>query len=84
MANKTKSYKHNNSLPPAVVAEINCVLEALSNDSPMLSLYGRIQNRNESFNGLIWQTAHKTKIKALPTVEVASDLAVIAFIDGEE
>ena len=84
-ANKTKSYKHKNLLPPAAAAEIKCVFEALSNDSLLMSsLHGRTQNRNESFNGLIWQRAPKTKHSALPTVEVASDLAVITFNDGEE
>ena len=85
MANKTKSYKHKNSLPPAVAAEIKCIFEALSSDSLLMScLHGQTQNQNESFNGLIWQRAPKTKHSALPTVEVASDLAVIVFNDGEE
>ena len=47
MTNKTKSYKHNMSLLPAVAAEIKCVFEAVSTDSCLMScLHTRTQNQN--------------------------------------
>jgi len=41
-----------------------------------------MQNRNEAINALIWQCVTKEAHSGLPTVELASYLAVSHFNDG--
>ena len=57
--------------------------EALSEESLLMKcLHGGTQNQNEAINGLIWQRATKETHSSLPTVELATFLAVAHFNDG--
>ena len=83
VANKTNLYQHDHPLPVAVAEKIKDVFHALSEESLLSAcLHGGTQNQNESFNGLIWQRAPKVMHSGLPTVELATYLAVGIFNDG--
>ena len=47
-------------------------------------LLGATQNRNESFNSLIWVRAPKTEYVTRPTIEVAVSQAVLVFNSGKQ
>ena len=47
-------------------------------------LLGATQNRNESFNSLIWARAPKTEYATLSTIEVAVSQAVLVFNTGQQ
>ena len=70
IVNAMSDYVHQNSLPEAVAEEI------LSK-----CLHGGRQNQNETLNGMIWQGATKETHSSLPTVELATFLAVSVFSD---
>ena len=83
VANGTQLYKHDHPLPAAVAEEIKATFDALSAESLLKScLHGGTQNQNESFNSLIWQRATKETHSGLPTVQLATNLAVGHFNDG--
>lgn len=84
-ANGTSNYNHQNPLPEAVSDEIYPTFIALSKTDLLKScLHGGTQNQNEAFNALIWQRATKETHSGLPTVELATYLAVGHFNDGAE
>ena len=47
-------------------------------------LLGATQNRNESFNSLIWTRAPKTEYATRSTIEVAVIQAVLVFNSGQQ
>jgi len=47
-------------------------------------LLGATQNRNESFNNLVWARAPKTEFVTRPTVDIAVSQAVIIFNSGQQ
>ena len=77
IANATSDYVHQNSLPEAVAEEILPTFEALSDESLLSTcLHGGTQNQNETLNGMVWQRTTKETHSSLPTVELATFLAV--------
>ncbi|CAB4024276.1 Hypothetical predicted protein [Paramuricea clavata] len=83
LAKGTTTYSRKNSLPQAVASSIHPVFEALTAEELLSScLHGGTQNQNEAFNALIWQRAIKETHSSLPTVELATYLAVGHFNDG--
>ena len=82
---KTQEYSHNHPLPEAVSQCILPVFTDLSKSHLLSScLHGGTQNQNEAFNALIWQHATKKTHSSLPTVELATFLAVGVFNDGSK
>ena len=45
-------------------------------------LHGGTSNANEGFNNVLWRLAPKSECSGLPTLELASYLAVLKFNDG--
>ena len=82
VAKKTSTYTRKNPLPKAVAI----AFEALTAFEALLSgcLHGGTQNQNEAFNALIWQRATKETHSSLPTVQLATYLAVGHFNDGSK
>ena len=67
-------------LPEAVSDSIRPVFTDLSKSQLRSScLHGGTQNQNEAFNALIWQRATKETHSSLPTIELATFLAVGIF-----
>lgn len=83
VARKTSTYTTKNPLPKAVATAIFPVFEALTAEELLSGcLHGGTQNQNEAFNALIWQRATKETHSSLPTVQLATYLAVGQFNDG--
>ena len=83
LENGTSDYQHDHPIPEAVADVIYPTFEALS-DENLLSrcLHGGTQNQNEAINAMIWQHATKETHSSLPTVELATFLALCHFNDG--
>ena len=83
LANDTSDHQHDHPIPEAVADVIYPTFEALSDES-LLSrcLHGGTQNQNEAINAMIWQRATKETHSSLPTVELATFLALCHFNDG--
>ena len=83
LENGTSDYQHDHPIPEAVADVIYPTFEALS-DENLLSrcLHGGTQNQNEAINAMIWQRATKETHSSLPTVELATFLALCHFNDG--
>lgn len=80
---KLHTFKHNNSLPAAVMEAIKPVFKDLAHpDLLRTSLEGYTQNPNESINNLIWKFCPKRKNHGLATVNTAVALATGVFNDG--
>ena len=61
------------------------VCEVLCDQSlPEKRLLDATQNRNESFNSLIWARAPKTEYATMSTIEVAVSQAVLVFNSGNK
>ena len=74
---------HSHPLPKAVSDSILPVFTDLSKSQLLSScLHGGAQNQSEAFNALIWQRATKETHSNLPTVELATFLAVGIFNNG--
>ena len=85
VAKKTSTYTRKNPLPKAVATVIYPVFEALTAEALLSSyLHGGTQNQNEAFNALIWQCATKEAHSSLPTVQLATYLAVGYLNDGSK
>ena len=85
VAKKTSTYTRKNPLPKAVATVIYPVFEALTAEALLSSyLHGGTQNQNEAFNALIWQCATKEAHSSLPTVQLATFLAVGYLNDGSK
>ena len=83
IAGKTKTYKHKHPIPRVVADTIFPVFKALSAKDLLKScLHEHTQNQNEAFNALIWQRATKETHSSLPTVELATYLAVGHYNNG--
>ena len=83
LAKNTSTYSHQHSLPEAVADCILPTFQDLSKTELLSScLHGGTQNQNEAFNALIWQRATKQTHSSLPTLELATNLAVGVFNDG--
>ena len=85
LANGTSDYQHDHPIPEAVADVILPTFQALSDES-LLSrcLHGGTQNQNEAINAMIWQRATKETHSSLPTVELATFLALAHFNDGSK
>ena len=85
LVKNTQEYSHSHPLPEAVSQCILPVFTDLSKSHLLSScLHGGTQNQNEAFNALIWQRATKETHSSLPTVELATFLAVGVFNDGSK
>ena len=82
-AKGTSDYIHKDPIPEAVANAILPTFEAPSEEGLLMKcLHGGTQNQNEAINALIWQRATKETHSSLPTVELATFLAVAHFNDG--
>ena len=86
VAKKTKTYTRKNPIPKAVASAIYPVFEALTTEELLSGcLHGGTKNQNEAFNALIWQRATKETHSSLPTVQLATYLAVgTSMMDPEQ
>ena len=75
LAKNTQEYLHSHPLPKAVSDSILPVL--IDHSKSQLSMV--VHNQNEAFNALIWQRATKETHSSLPTVKLATFLAVGIF-----
>ena len=83
LAKNTSTYSHQHTLPEAVSDCMLPTFQDLSKTELLSSyLHGGMQNQNEAFNTLIWQHATKQTHSNLPTVDLATNLAVGVFNDG--
>ena len=74
---------HNTTIPPDFEPFVRSAFEALRNDVLLeRCLKGAAQNRNESFNNIIWSKASKTEYCSLATIETAVSHATIIFNSG--
>ena len=61
-ANGTSLYVPGKGLPSGAIKHVNSVFDDLFNDSLLMKcLHGKIQNQNESFNGMIWNRVPKSR-----------------------
>ena len=76
---------HANTLIPCdYAANIQKVFEDLCDDTLLeRCLLGVTQNRNESFNSLVWSRCSKTDFSGKPTVQIAVSCSVLAFNSGK-
>ncbi|MCP4483313.1 MAG: hypothetical protein GY823_01950 [Flavobacteriaceae bacterium] len=82
-ANDTHTYKHKNSLPEAIVDEVQPIYDDLSKEallSRCLDCY--TQNANEALNHLIWARCSKKSYQGKKVVELCTASAVTYFNDG--
>ena len=83
LANNTTACTSDHPLAAAIAEEILPIFKALSSKELLAAcLHGGTQNQNESFNALVWQRATKETHSSLPTVELATYLAIGHFNDG--
>ncbi|KAK3758696.1 hypothetical protein RRG08_056736 [Elysia crispata] len=84
-ANQLDSFKHQNSLPAAIMEVIKPIFRDLSHpDLLKKCLDGYTQNANESINNIIWQICPKNKYHGLKTVEIGVGIATLIFNDGSK
>jgi len=82
-AGKAKDYDHPTPLYPKVQKHVKAIYEDLSrNDLLERCLGGHNQNKNESFNALVWRLAPKHLHAGTKIVEIAAFIAAITFNDG--
>ena len=80
---KLHTFKHNNSLPAAVMEAIKPVFKDLAHpDLPGKCLAGDTRNPNESINNLTWKFCPKRKNHGFATVNAAVALITGVFNDG--
>lgn len=80
--NKSR-YNHDPAMPMEVFKAIKPVYEELSSDELLTRcLGGFTQNSNESFNSLVWSFAPKSVSSGKAILDIAVNLAVLAFNDG--
>jgi hypothetical protein len=72
-------------IPAAYHVPVKKVFEDLCDES-LLSrcLLGATQNRNESFNALIWARCSKTDFSGTSSIHIATSLAVLVFNGGSQ
>ena len=71
----TSDYQHDHPIPEAVADVIHPTFKALLSRC----LHRGTQNQNEAINAMIWQLATKETHSSLPTVELATFLALAHF-----
>eukprot|EP00117_Sycon_ciliatum_P009627 scpid74882/ scgid11840/ len=76
-------YEHQDGLPDAILKVVKPVYLPLADRSLLeRCLRGATQNRNECFNGLVWQMCPKTGFCSARIVQMAIALAAAWFNDG--
>ena len=60
-ANKTSTYKPGTGLPPSVVSHLKPIYIDLLQEL-LKKCHGKIQNQNESFNGMVWEHPKQTML----------------------
>ena len=76
---------HNQTICDEIAPIVKKVFDDLSCDSLMeRCVLGATQNQNESFNSMIWNRCPKTDFCSAVVVELAANLAVLAFNSGRE
>ena len=76
---------HSTRIPADLEQYIKPVFAALCTPELLEKcLLGATQNRNESFNNLVWARAPKTEFVTRPTVDIAVSQAVIIFNSGQQ
>ena len=84
-ANNTNLYKPGVGLPIGVIAHVKPVFEDLSKPELLEKcLHGKTQNRNESFNGMIWDRVPKTAHVGFDTLEFGMYDAICNFNIGRK
>ena len=75
----------NTLIPGDYAARMKAVWEDLCADSLLnRCLLGATQNRNESFNSLVWSRCSKVDFSGRNSVQIATSLAVLAFNSGKK
>ena len=76
---------HNTTIPPDFIPFVKPIFEDLCKKELLKKcLLGATQNRNESFNALVWARAPKTEFTTMPTIQIATGLACIVFNSGNK
>ena len=84
-ANNTKTYKPGPGLPMDIIAKIKTIFAELTTDTNLKKcLHGRTQNRNESFNAMIWERVPKSTYVSLTQLQLGVYDAVANFNIGRE
>ena len=82
-ANGTNLYKPGPGLPMTIVMKLRLIFQDLSSTELLQKcLHGHIQNRNESFNAMIWDRIPKTRYVSLSQLELGVYDAVANFNVG--
>ncbi|XP_069694387.1 uncharacterized protein [Periplaneta americana] len=80
---KGDTYKHEHSLPEAVLLAIKLIFRDLARDDLLSKcLHGKTQNPNESFHHVIWERVPKTVFVQVRTLNIGLYDAVICYNDG--
>ncbi|KAJ4449706.1 hypothetical protein ANN_01110 [Periplaneta americana] len=80
---KGDTYKHEHSLPEAVLLAIKPIFRDLARDDLLSKcLHGKTQNPNESFHHVIWERVPKTVFVQVRTLNIGLYDAVICYNDG--
>ena len=83
LAGAQETYEHHNIMPDAIFEVVKPVYVRLSSkDLLRRCMRGATQNRNESYNGMVWALCPKEQFCGLEVVETAAALAVIHFNNG--
>ncbi|GFU64092.1 uncharacterized protein TNCV_481761 [Trichonephila clavipes] len=83
--NNLQNYKHKPSVAKAVRDVIKPVFADLSHPALLKKCLGvKTQNPNESLNSLIWKFCPKTIGSSLQIEEIAANLAISVFNDGNQ
>lgn len=74
---------HHTTIPKGFIPFVKPVFNDLCKKELLEKcLMGATQNRNESFNALVWARAPKTEFCSLASVQIATSLACITFNSG--
>ena len=81
----TSDYKAGKGLPLKVIKHVKPIFEDLSKESLLQKcLHGQTQNRNESFNSLIWERLPKSTYVSLNQLRLGSYDAIAHFNIGKQ
>ncbi len=76
---------HNTTIPADFEPYVKPIFEVLCEPELLEKcLLGATQNRNESFNNLVWARSPKTEYSTKATIEIAASQAVIVFNSGRQ
>ena len=82
LANGQPTPLHNPKLPAVLLPLILPVWSDLCDEELLKCVLGPTQNRNESFNNLVWSRAPKTEFAGMTAVGFAVSQAVLVFNSG--